>query len=452
MTNETIQLDQANSAAAPVAATLLFVDDEQNILSSLKRLFRPLGYTIHIANGGVEGLSLLEKEHVDVVVSDMRMPEMDGAQFLEQVATRWPHTVRILLTGYADIGSTVEAVNKGGIWKYVSKPWDDNFLKQCVQDALERKFLLDEKHRLEKLTQKQNDELRELNTGLEAKVAARTSEIQQMMDQLDLTHETLKISYTLSVKVFASLIEMREQMGRGHTRRVADVAQRIATTLGLSEPEKQDLMYAALLHDIGKMGLPDKVLTKPFQDLSPTERLDVIKHPVIGQGVLMALEPLHEAARFIRSHHEQYDGRGFPDGLAGEKIPLGARILAVANDYDALQSGALIARRITPKEALDFIVKNRGKRYDPKIVDALAVGTTAESLAEAPRAQGFKTASKDLRSGMTLTVDLITKDSVLLLSRGYLLDEQLVAKIQSLEKSLGNEFEIYVLPPKSVKT
>ncbi len=447
MTNETMSPD---STDVPAAATLLFVDDEPSILASLKRLFRPLGYTIHIANGGVEGLSLLEKEHVDVVVSDMRMPEMDGAQFLEQVAVRWPETVRMLLTGYADINATVAAVNKGGIWKYISKPWDDNDLKQSVHNALERKYLLDEKHRLEQLTQKQNDALRELNSGLEAKVAARTGEIQQMMDQLDLTHETLKKSYLLSVKVFASLIEMREQMGRGHARRVADIAQRIAAKLGLSDSETQDVTYAALLHDIGKMGLPDKVLAKPFQDLSPTERMDVIKHPAIGQGILMALEPLHDAARYIRSHHEQYDGRGFPDGLAGDKIPLGGRILAVANDYDALQTGTLIARRVTPKEALDFIVKNRGKRYDPKVVDALTAGTAAEALAEAPRIQGFKTAAKGLQPGMTLTADLITAEGVLLLSRGYLLDEQLVGKIQSLEKSLGSEFEIYVLPPKPV--
>lgn len=430
------------------AATLLFVDDEQNILSSLKRLFRPLGYTIHTANSGAEGLGVLEKETVDVVVSDMRMPEMDGAQFLEQVAARWPHTARILLTGYADINATVAAVNKGGIWKYLSKPWDDDELKRAVHDALERKRLVDENRRLERLTQKQNEELRELNAGLEAKVAARTGEIQQMMDQLELTHEMLKKSYTQSVKVFASLIEMREQVGRGHARRVAETAHRIAVKLGLGETETQDVIYAALLHDIGKMALPDKILSKPFQELSPTERMDVVKHPVIGQGVLMALEPLQEAGRYIRAHHEQYDGHGFPDGLSDDKIPLGARILAVANDYDALQIGTLIPRRVTPKEALDFIVKQRGKRYDPAVVDVLIAGTAAETQPVAPRVQGFKTASKDLRAGMTLTSDLTTRDGVLMLSRGYLLDDTLIAKIRQLEKSLECEFEIFALPPK----
>lgn len=429
-------------------ATLLFVDDEQNILSSLKRLFRPLGYTIHTANNGTEGLSVLEKEFVDIVISDMRMPEMDGAQFLEQVAVRWPNTVRILLTGYADIASTIAAVNKGGIWKYVSKPWDDNDLKQSVHNALERKFLLEEKRRLEQLTQKQNDELRELNSGLEAKVAARTGEIQQMMDQLDLTHESLKKSYEQSVKVFAGLIEMRERQGRGHARRVADLAQKLAAKLDMHGAEIQDVMYAALLHDIGKIALPDKLLTRPFAELQPTERLEVVKHPVIGQGILMAIEPLQETARYIRSHHEQWDGHGYPDGLSGDKIPLGARILAVANEYDALQVGSLTTTKMTAKDAREFIVKNSGKRYDPKVV-AVFAGLTADSTLLAPVEKGAKISSRDLRHGMVISNDLVTKDGVLLLSHGYLLDEQLIAKIQNVEKSLGAEFDIFVTIPKN---
>ena len=434
------------TSTSPPAA-LLFVDDEQNILASLKRLFRPLGYTIHTANGGAEALSVLEKEAVDVVVSDMRMPEMDGAQFLEQVATRWPNTVRILLTGYSDISSTVAAVNQGGIWKYVSKPWDDNHLKQSVHDALERKRLLDENRRLEQLTQKQNEELLELNTGLEVKVAARTAEIQQMMDQLELTYETLNKSYAQSVKVFASLIEMRERNGRGHARRVAELAQKLAEKLGMNSADAQDVMYAALLHDIGKIALPDRLLAKPFAELQPTERLDVVKHPVIGQGVLMALEPLQETARLIRAHHEQWDGHGYPDGLSGDKIPLGARILAVANDYDALQLGNLTANKMTPKDAREFIVKHSGKNYDPQVV-AVFASLAADNAPALPAEKGTKTASRELRAGMMIANDLATKDGVLLLSRGYLLDDHLIAKIQSVEKSLDAEFEIYVTLPK----
>ena len=155
-------------------ATLLFVDDEPGILSSLRRLFRPHGYRILVAESGALGLAELEKTPVDLVISDMRMPEMDGATFLKAVRQRWPDTVRILLTGYADVTSTVAAINEGEIYRYVSKPWDDNEIVNTVREALERYRLKQENLRLTALTQSQNEELKGLNASLEQKVAERT--------------------------------------------------------------------------------------------------------------------------------------------------------------------------------------------------------------------------------------------------------------------------------------
>ena len=176
--------DDLQSSTRP--ATLLFVDDEPNILSALRRLFRPHGYKIHTAEGGAEGLELLEREPVDLVISDMRMPNMDGAQFLEQVRQKWPDTVRILLTGYADVSSTIAAINKGEIYRYIAKPWNDNDIVLLVKQALELKDLEREKRRLEALAQRQNEELKELNANLEAKVLERTEEVRQTMDSSNL--------------------------------------------------------------------------------------------------------------------------------------------------------------------------------------------------------------------------------------------------------------------------
>ena len=162
-------------------ATLLFVDDEPGILSSLRRLFRPHGYNILIAEGGALGLAEMEKTHVDLVISDMRMPEMDGAAFLKAVRERWPDTVRILLTGYADVTSTVAAINEGEIYRYISKPWDDAEIVNTVRDALARQKLELENQRLTALTQTQNEALKGLNANLENKVAERTAELQQAL-------------------------------------------------------------------------------------------------------------------------------------------------------------------------------------------------------------------------------------------------------------------------------
>ncbi|MDO9067319.1 MAG: response regulator, partial [Deltaproteobacteria bacterium] len=241
-------------AVATEVSTLLFVDDEANILNSLKRLFRPLGYRILTAESGAAGLQVFEQNNIDLVISDMRMPEMNGAQFLERVRAKWPDVVRILLTGYADVTSTIAAINKGEIYRYIAKPWDDNDIVLTVRHALERKNLELEKQRLEALTLKQNEELKDLNANLEAKVRERTEEVRQTMGFLEVAHKQLKESYLTSLKVFSNLMELREGTMAGHSRRVAEYARRLAQRMGLSENEVQDVMFAGLLHDIGKIG------------------------------------------------------------------------------------------------------------------------------------------------------------------------------------------------------
>jgi len=425
-------------------ATLLFVDDEANILSSLRRVFRPLGYRIFIAQSGAEGLALMEQETIDLVISDMRMPEMDGAEFLQQATQRWPDTMRILLTGYADLTSTVAAVNKGKIYSYISKPWEENDITLQVRHALQQRALEQERRHLVALTRRQNEELKELNTGLEAKVVARTGELQQTVSFLELAHEELKKSYTTAIKTFVSLIEMREGQGvvAGHSRRVAELSGKLAKRLGKAGEEVQDLVYAALLHDIGKIGLPDTLVGKAFNALTTDESKVVCKHPVIGQAVLMALEPLHEAARLIRSHHERYDGQGYPDGLKGEAIPLGARMLSVVNDYDALLRGTLVNGRLSDNQARQFLRENCGKRYDRQIVDAFLALLDEEQQESGVQFQQVKT--NGLVSGMVLARDLVTEDGILLLSRGYALNEVLIEKIQNAEGAMNDDFTILI--------
>ncbi|MHB8746418.1 MAG: response regulator, partial [Gammaproteobacteria bacterium] len=185
----------ADIEATPAALGVLFVDDEQNILASLRRLVRPQGYRVFIAASGAEGLEIIERESIDLVVSDMRMPGMDGAAFLAAVAQRRPDTVRILLTGYSDMASTIDAINKGGIYRYLTKPWEDNDLLLTVQSALKHKALERERDQLLELTRRQNEELKSFNAELEKRVEARTAEIKQTADMLDLAYQELHTSY-----------------------------------------------------------------------------------------------------------------------------------------------------------------------------------------------------------------------------------------------------------------
>lgn len=431
----------ASQSETEVSATVLFVDDEANVLSSLKRLFRPVGYRIFTAESGTQGLEIMARETVDVVVSDMRMPEMNGAQFLQQVYAKWPETMRILLTGYAEIGATIDAINKGHIYRYISKPWEDNDILLAIKQALRQKQLEKENRGLEELTRKQNEELKDLNANLEQKVKARTEELRQTMGFLEVAHDKLKKGFITSIRVFSNLIEMREGVMAGHSHRVAELSRAVAQQMGMPDAEVQDVFLAALLHDVGKIGLPDYLLEKPFTSLTNDERLEVIKHPVKGQAALMALEQLQGASKLIRSHHEHFDGLGFPDKLHGMEIPLGSRIIALANEYDAAQIGTLLNKRLKQSDAVLYIQEGKGRRYDPAVVDAFmkVMGTSGSAQA----IQELAISLSQARSGMVLSRDLMSSRGELLLSKDYRLDASLISQIKGFDQ-LGDKLIIYV--------
>ncbi|MFW2372230.1 MAG: HD domain-containing phosphohydrolase [Gammaproteobacteria bacterium] len=425
--------------------SLLFVDDEKNILSSLKRLFRSEGYNIYIADSGKEGLDIMEKYDIDLIISDMRMPEMNGAQLLETVYNKWPTTIRILLTGYSEISSTIDAINKGNIYKYISKPWEENDIKQTVRNALESKKIERERDSLLDLTRKQNEDLKEFNANLETMVQSRTSELNQTMGMLESAYESLKDSYTSTVKILSNLIEMRAGTLSGHSKIVSEVSKSLALKYGLENETAQQISYAGLLQDIGKIGFADYLINKPLSSLSPDNQREFAKHPVIGEGILMAIEPLTEAAKIIRSYRERFDGKGYPDGLSGKNIPVGSRILAIVSDFDALQVGALTESRMTVLRAKEFISANSGSRYDPELVAAfLDIADIIEQDNKIQEQDRMLLAASDLEQNMILARDLLTKDGILLLSEGYRLGEHMIRQIKNLENSLNEELVIYI--------
>lgn len=427
--NDSVQFPQETQPFS-----LLCVDDEPNILSSLRRLFRPAGYKILLANSGAEALEILERESIDLVISDMRMPAMDGAAFLAIVRERWPEAIRILLTGYADMDSTIAAINRGEIFRYISKPWDDNDVLLVIKSALERKELEREKARLEALTIRQNQELKTLNASLEQKVEERTDELKQ-------ANERLKQNFLVSIKMFSGLIELREGAVAGHSRRIADLCRKLAGKLGLEGKAQQDVFLAALLHDIGKIGFPDALLAKPVSTMNGEDMGRYRKHPLAGESALMPLNELKDAARIVRSHHERFDGQGFPDGLQGFGIPIGARILAVVNDYDSLISGTLSAKRMTQDEAKALLTQSRNKRYDPQVVDAFV-----EMLGGLSREQSKDIAvpASSLEPGMVLARDLISREGNLLLAADYMLDATLIRQIQDYAEREGIQIVLHI--------
>ncbi len=423
--------------------TILCVDDEKNILSSLRRLLRPEGYEIQLANSGAEGLDILSKMPIDLVISDMRMPEMNGAQFLEKVYELYPDTVRILLTGYSEISSTIDAINKGNIYKYISKPWEEHDLKLTLRNALAARSVEKERDGLLLITKKQNDELKAFNSNLEDLVKQRTSEVEQTMGMLEVTFETLKNSYSNTILIFSRLVEMREGTLRSQSHEVSRDAQALALQLRMNADTAKSLQYAGMLREIGKIGFPDTMIRRPVDEMDAITAQEYKKFPLIGEGFLAQVEPLQEAAKIIRNFRERYDGKGFPDKLEGEAIPRGSRILALISDYYALQNGTLVSGKLSAAKARDFLIEHKGSRYDAKLVDEYVtqLGVLTEDQASYTEK---KIELEKLKPGMELTKDIVTKNGVLLLSRGYVLGDHMIKQLTSLEQSLGEKLVLCI--------
>ncbi|MBI5815105.1 MAG: response regulator [Nitrospinae bacterium] len=424
----------AHFVSAPSGETpsILLVDDEEKILTSLKRLLTHAGYEVYTAQGAAPALAILSEWKIDLVISDLKMPGMDGVTFLDTVREKWPAAFRILLTAYADTEATIDAINKSHIYQYFMKPWDDNEVLIVVRNALGRKRAEQEKKALEEKIRVQNAMLMELNASLEAKVAEQTREIRKSLQDLSAAHSELRKSFFTSIKVFANIVECREGAMAGHSRRVAATARDLALRMGLPETEIQNIVVAALLHDIGKIGWSDEMLRKPFITLNNSERAEYAKHPTLAQAMLMPLESLNEAGGIIRQHHEQHDGKGFPGHAAGKDIAMGARIVLLANDLDALQEGFLLKEKFTSQQAVEYIVENSGKRYDPEVVDAFIASRISSSMETSIREMVLDSSS--LRAGMMLSRDLYSSHEVFYLSKGQALTESTISLLKTIER------------------
>ncbi len=261
--------------------------------------------------------------------------------------------------------------------------------------------------------------------------------------ELQEAHEKLSKSFATSITMFSNLIGLRQGTTAGNSRRIVDLARRIAKQLRMDGAALHDITVAALLRDIGMLTLPERLVGKAIAAMSGEERLQFVMNPIKGQALLMGLERLSGAGRLIRSQHERWDGTGYPDSIGGAQIPAGARIIAVARDYEGLQSGLVTNMRLTPSQAKDFIVADRGGRYDPEVVDAFSQVVGLASIQGEPSAEKHLTTAQ-VRSGMVLSRDLLTRDGQVLLSRDHVLDPSLIGMIQGYENMDGSPLDIRV--------
>ncbi|MBU8871302.1 MAG: response regulator [Gemmatimonadales bacterium] len=375
---------------------ILCVDDEENILKAIQRSLRKV-FDIHTAASGRQGLEMMRNEGpFQIIVSDMRMPEMDGAVFLKAVREEFPDTVRLLLTGFADMETVVSAINEGNIFRFIAKPCPASVLRDAFNDAIRQYQLL--------------------------------------------TAEKVLLEQTLkgSIHALTEVLSLSNPAAFGRGTRIRHFATMMATEL--SVPDLWQIEVAAMLSQIGSITLPEETIMKVYRgdELSVAEQTMVARLPEMTRNVLGGIPRLDGILEILDYQTKNFDGTGFPqDSVAGEEIPLGARILKVAVRWEELQS-----KGESPGRIIDNMNAGKGL-YDPDVLNVFAIVAEKGDGKETARGVSLR----DLRTGMVFTEDVKSKTGVLLVAGGQEVSISLLERIQNYEATVGLKVPMWVLNP-----
>lgn len=330
---------------------VLIVDDEPNNLSLLRRTLHSK-YTILTATNGQEALDVVKEKGNDIslIVSDQKMPVMQGTEFLSQVNEQYPKIVKILLTGHSDLEILVDSINKCNLFQYIFKPFEPEELLMIIQNGIEI-FNLE------------------------------VSKTRMLKDLKELFYTT--------IKSISSALDAKDSYTHGHSLRVTLYSLILAKYMDVSEQFKEELETAGLLHDIGKIGITEDILCKPGK-LTDSEYEIIKTHPDKGKKLLSNIQKLNCVSEWLNSHHERWDGQGYPRGLKGEEIPLSARVIAIADTYDAMTSSRSYRKALSHDVAKEEILKCRGTQFDPELVDIFEKAEQDFSAALANPEEAYK--------------------------------------------------------------
>lgn len=334
----------------------MVVDDEKMITTTLSTMFKVMlkenVITYNDAEQALESKEL-EGREVDLIISDFMMPKMNGLEFLKNVKQKSPDTVSILLTGYADKENAIKSINEVGLYYYLEKPWDNNDLIKVVKNGLEKKELADGLREKYKELEESNREISRLYELLKHDYSKETESSKNLIISL------------------ANVIEAKDKYTDGHTRRVGIISRKLGERLGMRSDRLNHLEIAGMIHDIGKVGVPEGILNKPGK-LTEEEYEVIKKHSEIGENILKPLSSLKDCLDPVRHHHEKLNGSGYPDGLKGEALSLETRILGAADIFDALYSARPYRDKMPMTAVREILLQEVHKGcLDGKIVKAL---------------------------------------------------------------------------------
>ncbi len=338
--NRVFQDPRQPFAIGPAGVRVLVVDDEEFLRFIVRERLEQAGYTVDEACNGQEALGKLGNGHppCDVLLTDIRMPGMDGIELLRKWVQRSPSTAGVVMSASTELDTAVSAL-KTGACDYITKPFNGDVLLITIENALRKKDL--------------ERQLEDYRSNLEKKVREQTDEI--------------KLMYVRSIDAMINALEFKDGYTRGHAHRVTAYSVATAREMGLSDAQVEDLLRASVLHDLGKIGVREAVLTKPDR-LTEAEFQEIVRHPKISVDILKPIPFLAPLLPAILHHHERFDGTGYPDGLSGDRIPLASRIMAVADAFDAMTSTRAYRKALPVEAARAEILRCSGRQFDPDVV------------------------------------------------------------------------------------
>ncbi len=334
-------------AIPPPPPRILIVDDDDSVRDVISVLLKEEGYNCVTASGADMALDVANQDDTPLVISDMKMPGKDGLWLLEAMRDKHPDTAVIMLTGYGDTESAVDCLRRGAV-DYLLKPPKLTDLIRAIERALAKRRIELARKRYQK--------------KLERKVRDRTAELRNALKDIALTYQNTLLA-------LVSALDAREHETKDHSQRVVEYTLAVAHRLTIKGPELDEIGRGALLHDIGKIGVPDAVLLKPGK-LTPDEWVEMRKHPDIGFNMIAQIPFLDTPAQIVLSHQERFDGQGYPRKLAGRDIHIGARIFAVADTLDAMTSDRPYRKGTSFANAVAEIARCSGSQFDPEVVKA----------------------------------------------------------------------------------
>lgn len=402
----------------PGARRLLVVDDEEIVLVALRETLVRAGYEVVATGDAGQAVEWLREGSFSTIITDQQMPRMTGLEFLAQAKRIQPDATRILITAVLNLSTVIEAINTGEIYRFIIKPWLREEFLAAVESAVQRYALVSGNAALRAAALGMNERLEVLNRQLQEQVAR----VAEQNRQLETLNQSLDQNLQRSVELCVRTMETFYPTLGSQARRVFELGRSMAATAGLPAEERRALEIAAWLHDIGLVGVPRRLIRgweQAPESLNEAERAVIEHHPILGEELATFVEPLEPVRSAIRTHHERFDGKGYPARLQGDEIPWLGRLLAVAVAYAESHHDH--------QTTVEIIRQRSGAAFDP---EAVLIFLRSLPRAAIPRRQR-EVSLAELRPGMVLAKGIYTSNGILLVPDGHELSEPYIDKLRN---------------------